>query len=77
MLETEASVLFSDTEVPSYRHKMLDSSIRHVLVRHEQYSRLMADGYSRASGKTGSASPQAAGTTNLVTASEPFADSVP
>ncbi|MDD2779745.1 MAG: thiamine pyrophosphate-binding protein, partial [Candidatus Methanomethylophilaceae archaeon] len=40
------------TVIPIY-NEMLDSSIRHVLVRHEQCAAHMADGYSRASGKTG------------------------
>ena len=32
---------------------LIDSRIRHVLVRHEQAAALAADGYSRASGKVG------------------------
>lgn len=32
---------------------LLDSSIRHVLVRHEQCAAHMADGYARATGEVG------------------------
>ena len=32
---------------------LLDSTIRHVLVRHEQAAALAADGYARATGKVG------------------------
>ncbi|WP_455370099.1 thiamine pyrophosphate-binding protein, partial [[Eubacterium] cellulosolvens] len=38
--------------IPVY-DALLDSNIRHVLVRHEQSAAHMADGYARASGKTG------------------------
>jgi acetolactate synthase I/II/III large subunit len=47
---------------------MLDYSIRHVLVRHEQGAAHMADGYARASGKVGVAlATSGPGATNLVT----------
>ncbi len=47
---------------------MLGSSVRHVLVRHEQGAAHMADGYARASGKVGVAmATSGPGATNLVT----------
>ncbi len=47
---------------------LLDSNIRHVLVRHEQSAAHMADGYARASGKTGVCmATSGPGATNLVT----------
>ncbi len=47
---------------------MLDASVRHVLVRHEQGAAHMADGYARASGKVGVAlATSGPGATNLVT----------
>ena len=47
---------------------MLDYPIRHVLVRHEQGAAHMADGYARASGRTGVAmATSGPGATNLVT----------
>ncbi len=47
---------------------LVDSPIRHVLVRHEQGAAHMADGYARASGKTGVVlSTSGPGATNLVT----------
>jgi acetolactate synthase-1/2/3 large subunit len=47
---------------------LLDSSIHHVLVRHEQGAAHMADGYARASGKVGVAmATSGPGATNLVT----------
>jgi acetolactate synthase I/II/III large subunit len=47
---------------------MLDYSIHHVLVRHEQGAAHMADGYARASGKVGVAiATSGPGATNLVT----------
>jgi acetolactate synthase-1/2/3 large subunit len=47
---------------------MLNYSIRHVLVRHEQGAAHMADGYARASGKVGVAiATSGPGATNLVT----------
>lgn len=47
---------------------MLDYNVRHVLVRHEQGSAHMADGYARASGKVGVAmATSGPGATNLVT----------
>src|SRR5687768_17322336 len=38
--------------LPAY-DALLDSSMRHVLVRHEQGAAHMADGYARASGRVG------------------------
>jgi acetolactate synthase-1/2/3 large subunit len=47
---------------------LLDSSIHHVLVRHEQGAAHMADGYARASGRVGVAmATSGPGATNLVT----------
>ena len=47
---------------------LLDSSIRHVLVRHEQCAAHMADGYARATGEVGvCTSTSGPGATNLVT----------
>jgi len=47
---------------------LLDSGIRHVLVRHEQSAAHMADGYARASGKVGVCmATSGPGATNLVT----------
>jgi acetolactate synthase-1/2/3 large subunit len=53
--------------LPAY-DAMLDYSIHHVLVRHEQGAAHMADGYARASGKVGVAiATSGPGATNLVT----------
>ncbi|MGQ9542895.1 MAG: biosynthetic-type acetolactate synthase large subunit [Candidatus Bathyarchaeia archaeon] len=47
---------------------LLDSKIRHILVRHEQSAAHMADGYARASGKTGVCmATSGPGATNLIT----------
>jgi acetolactate synthase-1/2/3 large subunit len=47
---------------------LLDSGIRHILVRHEQSAAHMADGYARASGRTGVClATSGPGATNLVT----------
>lgn len=47
---------------------LIDSSIRHVLVRHEQCAAHMADGFARATGKVGvCTSTSGPGATNLVT----------
>jgi len=47
---------------------LLDSRIRHILVRHEQSAAHMADGYARASGKPGVCmATSGPGATNLVT----------
>jgi len=55
------------TVLPIY-DAMLDSPVRHVLVRHEQGAAHMADGYARASGKVGVAmATSGPGATNLVT----------
>ena len=64
--------------IPIY-DEILDSSINHVLVRHEQCAGHMADGYARACGKPSvclvTSGP---GTTNVVTGvATAFADSVP
>ena len=57
--------------MPAY-DALLDSPIRHVLVRHEQGASHMADGYARVSGKVGVAiATSGPGATNLVT---PIAD---
>lgn len=64
--------------IPIY-DEILDSSIRHVLVRHEQCAAHMADGYARASGKTGVClATSGPGATNLITGiGTAYADSVP
>src|SRR5580700_1623795 len=58
---------------------LLDSTIRHVLVRHEQAAALAADGYSRASGKVGVCmATSGPGATNLVTGiANAYMDSIP
>ncbi len=58
---------------------LLDSNIRHVLVRHEQAAVLAADGYARATGKVGVCmATSGPGATNLVTGiANAFMDSVP
>jgi acetolactate synthase-1/2/3 large subunit len=55
------------------------SSIRHVLVRHEQGAAHMADGYARASGRVGvCVATSGPGATNLVTGiANAFMDSIP
>jgi acetolactate synthase-1/2/3 large subunit len=64
--------------MPAY-DALLDSSIRHVLVRHEQGASHMADGYARVSGKVGVAiATSGPGATNLVTGiATAMLDSVP
>ena len=53
--------------MPAY-DAMLKSSVRHVLVRHEQGAAHMADGYARASGRVGvCVATSGPGATNLVT----------
>ncbi|HEX3766122.1 MAG TPA: thiamine pyrophosphate-binding protein, partial [Kofleriaceae bacterium] len=53
--------------MPAY-DALLDSPIKHVLVRHEQGAAHMADGYARASGKVGLVlATSGPGATNLVT----------
>ena len=64
--------------MPAY-DALLDSPIKHVLVRHEQGAAHMADGYARASGKVGVAiATSGPGATNLVTGiATAMLDSVP
>jgi acetolactate synthase-1/2/3 large subunit len=64
--------------MPAY-DTLLDSKIRHVLVRHEQGAAHMADGYARASGRVGVAvATSGPGATNLVTGiATAMLDSVP
>jgi acetolactate synthase-1/2/3 large subunit len=64
--------------MPAY-DALLESSIRHVLVRHEQGAAHMADGYARASGKVGVAlATSGPGATNLVTGiATAMLDSIP
>lgn len=64
--------------MPAY-DALLESRIRHVLVRHEQGAAHMADGYARASGKVGVAiATSGPGATNLVTGiATAMLDSVP
>jgi acetolactate synthase I/II/III large subunit len=58
---------------------LIDSKIRHILVRHEQAAALAADGYARASGKVGVCmATSGPGATNLVTGiANAYMDSVP
>src|SRR5580692_1009733 len=58
---------------------LIDSKIRHILVRHEQAAALAADGYARASGKVGvCVATSGPGATNLVTAiADAWMDSTP
>jgi acetolactate synthase I/II/III large subunit len=64
--------------MPAY-DAMLKSSVRHVLVRHEQGAAHMADGYARASGKVGVCiATSGPGATNLVTGiATAMLDSIP
>ncbi len=64
--------------MPAY-DALLESRIRHVLVRHEQGAAHMADGYARASGKVGVAvATSGPGATNLVTGiATAMLDSIP
>ena len=64
--------------MPAY-DALLDSPIKHVLVRHEQGAAHMADGYARASGRVGVAiATSGPGATNLVTGiATAMLDSVP
>ncbi|HEU4612892.1 MAG TPA: thiamine pyrophosphate-binding protein, partial [Kofleriaceae bacterium] len=64
--------------MPAY-DALLESPIRHVLVRHEQGAAHMADGYARASGMVGVAiATSGPGATNLVTGiATAMLDSVP
>ena len=64
--------------IPIY-DELYDSSIRHVLVRHEQCAAHMADGYARASGRPGVClATSGPGATNLITGvATAYADSVP
>jgi len=55
------------TTIPLY-DDLIDSDIRHVLVRHEQCAAHMADGYARATGRLGvCTSTSGPGSTNMVT----------
>ncbi len=65
--------------IPVYDSLMDASSIRHILVRHEQGGGHAAEGYAAASGKTGVAfATSGPGATNLVTAiADAYMDSVP
>lgn len=55
------------TTMPIY-DDLLDSNLRHILVRHEQCAAHMADGYARATGRPGVCiSTSGPGATNLVT----------
>lgn len=65
--------------VLSIYNELLDSDIRHVLVRHEQCAAHMADGYARAKNVPGIClATSGPGTTNLVTGiATAYADSVP
>ena len=64
--------------IPIY-DEILESSVRHVLVRHEQCAAHMADGYARASGFPGVCmATSGPGATNLVTGiATAYADSIP
>jgi acetolactate synthase-1/2/3 large subunit len=82
MIRTGAQIVWDALENESVRYvfgypggailpvydALLDSSIHHVLVRHEQGAAHMADGYARASGEVGVAmATSGPGATNLVT----------
>ncbi|NND59442.1 MAG: acetolactate synthase large subunit, partial [Gammaproteobacteria bacterium] len=58
---------------------LIESSIRHILVRHEQGAALAADGYARASGRVGVCmATSGPGATNLVTGiANAHLDSIP
>lgn len=58
---------------------LVDSNIKHILVRHEQGAALAADGYARASGKVGVClATSGPGATNLLTGiANAYLDSVP
>jgi len=60
-------------------NEILDTQIRHILVRHEQVAAHAAEGYARASGQTGVCfATSGPGATNLVTGiADAFLDSVP
>ena len=64
--------------IPIY-DDLIDSSIHHVLVRHEQGAAHMADGYARATGRPGVCmATSGPGATNLVTGvATAYADSPP
>jgi len=64
--------------IPFY-DALLDSSLRHILVRHEQGAAHAADGYARATGKVGVCiATSGPGATNLVTGiANAYLDSVP
>lgn len=64
--------------IPIY-DALFDSDIRHILVRHEQGAAHAADGYARATGKTGVCmSTSGPGATNLITGiANAYMDSVP
>jgi acetolactate synthase I/II/III large subunit len=64
--------------LPAY-DPILDSSIRHILARHEQGAGHMAEGYAHATGRVGVAiATSGPGGTNLVTAlADAYMDSVP
>src|SRR5271156_5179666 len=58
---------------------LVDSKLKHILVRHEQGAALAADGYARATGKVGVClATSGPGATNLVTGlANAYMDSVP
>ncbi|HOW14572.1 acetolactate synthase large subunit [Methanosarcina sp.] len=64
--------------IPFY-NELYDSDLHHILVRHEQAAAHAADGYARATGKTGvCVSTSGPGATNLVTGiATAYMDSVP
>ena len=64
--------------IPIY-DALFESDIRHILVRHEQGAAHAADGYARATGKTGVCmATSGPGSTNLITGiANAYMDSVP
>lgn len=64
--------------IPIY-DALFDSDIRHILVRHEQCAAHAADGYARATGKTGVCmATSGPGSTNLITGiANAYMDSIP
>ncbi len=65
--------------IPFYDEIYHDNAFRHILVRHEQGGAHMAEGYAKASGRTGTClGTSGPGATNLVTGiADAFMDSVP
>ena len=81
LLEEGVDVIFGypgGVVIPIY-DALFDSEIRHILVRHEQGAVHAADGYARATGKTGVClATSGPGGTNLITGiANAYMDSIP